>query len=191
MSDRPEAKAIVGLLADADRRRVLAAVELGADSFDRVTAATGLPEHRCVKALGKLVDGRIVVLVDGLYFVQGEAFAHAAREALRRPRSTEHEDEPADLRRVLDAFVRDGRVAAIPAAPNKRRIVLAWLARRFEPGVRYPEVDVTAMLEGHAEDAVTLRRYLIDESFLDRSHGEYWRCGGTVDVAPPDRRPAE
>jgi len=24
-----------------------------------------------------------------------------------------------------------------------------------------------------------MRRYLVDEQFLDRSNGEYWRCGGS------------
>ena len=47
---------------------------------------------------------------------------------------------------------------------------------------------MTAMLDGHAEDAVTLRRYLIDESFLDRRDGLYWRSGGTVDAT--EERPA-
>ena len=72
----------------------------------------------------------------------------------------------------------------MPASAAKRRVLLDWLARGFEPGRRYAEIDVTAMLDGHAEDAVTLRRYLIDESFLDRSEGLYWRSGGTVDVSP-------
>ena len=30
------------------------------------------------------------------------------------------------------------------------------------------------------DDYVALRRYLIDEGFLDRDHGEYWRSGGSV-----------
>ena len=33
-------------------------------------------------------------------------------------------------------------------------------------------------------DYAALRRYLVDEEFLSRSHGEYWRTGGTV---PPSR----
>ena len=33
-----------------------------------------------------------------------------------------------------------------------------------------------------ADDFVTLRRYLVDEGFLDRSDdsGDYWRAGGSV-----------
>ncbi len=30
------------------------------------------------------------------------------------------------------------------------------------------------------DDVAMLRRYLVDEGFLDRDHGVYWRTGGTV-----------
>ena len=33
-------------------------------------------------------------------------------------------------------------------------------------------------------DYVTVRRYLVDESLLDRDGGEYWRSGGWLDAAP-------
>jgi hypothetical protein len=29
------------------------------------------------------------------------------------------------------------------------------------------------------DDVAALRRYLVDEEFLDREAGEYWRSGGT------------
>ena len=193
MADRPGAKpdltaldagTIVGLLADADRRRVFAAIELGAGTLADVIAATGLPDFRVAKALGKLVDAGVVTTTDASLAVDGDAIARSARQALQRPPSTEHAAEPPAIRKVLDAFVHGGRITAMPASAAKRRVLLDWLARGFEPGRRYAEIDVTAMLDGHAEDAVTLRRYLIDESFLDRSEGVYWRSGGTVDVSP-------
>ena len=193
MADRPggatpddatlDANTIIGLLADADRRRVLAAIELGAGTLDEATSASGLPDFRAAKALGRLVDAGLVTTAGRTLAVDGDAIAGAARRALQRPPSTEHETEPAPIRKVLDAFVRDGRITGMPASPSKRVVLLDWLARRFEPGRRFPEADVTAMLDGHAEDAVTLRRYLIDQQFLERRDGIYWRAGGTVDVS--------
>jgi hypothetical protein len=179
-----DAGGIVGLLADADRRRVFAAIELGAGTLEEAIAATGLPDVRVAKALGKLVDAGLVAAAGRPFAVDGGAISHAARQARQRPPNTEHAAEPPAIRKVLDAFVRDGRIASMPASASKRRVLLDWLARRFEPGRRYAEVEVTTMLGGHAEDAVTLRRYLVDESFLDRSKGMYWRSGGTVDVSP-------
>ena len=178
----PDANTIVGLLADDDRRRVVAAIELGAGSLADAVVAADLPEHRVAKALGKLLDSGLVTTASGGSFaVDGDTIRRAARQALQRPPSTEHEAELPAVRKVLEAFVRDGRITSMPAAAGKRRTLLDWLARQFEPGHRYLEAEVTAMLEGHAEDPVTLRRYLVDESFLDRSHGMYWRSGGTVE----------
>ena len=54
------------------------------------------------------------------------------------------------------------------------------LAQEFEPGRRYSEPMVNLMLGKWHEDTAALRRYLVDEGFLDREAGEYWRSGGTV-----------
>ena len=56
----------------------------------------------------------------------------------------------------------------------------------FEIGVRYPERDVNAMLRAFHDDVATLRRYLVDEHFLSRDAGVYWRSGGSVDVREGD-----
>ena len=32
------------------------------------------------------------------------------------------------------------------------------------------------------EDYAAIRRYLVDEGFLARERGEYWRTGGRVDL---------
>jgi hypothetical protein len=77
---------------------------------------------------------------------------------------------------LLHAFVRDGRLTSLP---SRRRTLLlaacALLADRFERGRRYPEREVNELLADDAPDVATLRRLLIDEGFLDRDHGSYWR----------------
>lgn len=177
-----DAGALVGLLADDDRRAVFAALTLGASGLDDVARATGLSADRAGKALARLVDGGLVVASDdGRLVVLGAAFQRAARKALARPTRDEHAGEPDDDRRkVLDAFVRDGRITALPAARSKRRLLLDWVAQDFEPGQRYSEARVNAILERRHPDPATLRRDLVDEELLDRDAGEYWRMGGTV-----------
>jgi hypothetical protein len=178
----PDAKTIIGLLADADRRIVLAALELGATTLEDAAKAGNLPVHRAAKAVGKLVDSGLVSSdVDGGFRVSSDAFAEAARSWLARPPSEEHAGEPPDRRRVLEAFVRDGRIISMPTAPAKRSILFDWLAGNFEVGVHYSEAEVNERLEGHVEDHVSLRRALVDEGLLDRDNGTYWRSGGTVD----------
>jgi hypothetical protein len=180
-ANRLDAGALVGLLADDDRRRVVAALTLGATGLEDVARAAGISADRAGRALARLVDGGLVVAEDdGRLVVDGDAFRRAAREARARPPRAEHADEPADRRKVLDAFVRDGRITSIPAAHSKRRVLLDWVAQDFEPGRRYTEAQVNAILERRHPDTASLRRYLVDEDLLDRAAGEYWRIGGTV-----------
>ena len=56
------------------------------------------------------------------------------------------------------------------------------MARTFEPGHRYPEREVNDVLRTFWADYAALRRYLVDEGFLDRADGVYWRAGGTVET---------
>ncbi|MGH9135219.1 MAG: DUF2087 domain-containing protein [Ilumatobacteraceae bacterium] len=179
-----DAGRLVGLLADDDRRRMFAAVELGGSTLDSAARLAGLPTGRAAKALSSLAGAGLVVQGDdgGLHVV-GAAFQVAARGALSRPPSDEHADQPDAKRRVLDAFVRGGRLTQIPTSRQKRLVVLDWLAQEFEPGRHYSEAMVNLVLGKRHADTAALRRYLVDEGMLDRAGGEYWRTGGTVEVA--------
>jgi hypothetical protein len=79
----------------------------------------------------------------------------------------------------LRPFLRDRVVATMPAKATRRRALLNEVALAFEPGVRYPEREVDVFLRGIFADHATLRRYLVDEWFLDRAAGIYWRTGGS------------
>ena len=79
------------------------------------------------------------------------------------------------------AFIRAGRITAIPAKRTRRRLLLNEVAQAFEPGRRYPEAAVDEILKQVFDDHCALRRYLVDEEFLSRTaDGVYWRAGGTV-----------
>ena len=81
---------------------------------------------------------------------------------------------------MLRAFVVDGRLQSIPVAAAKRAVILDWLAQEFEPGKTYSEKMVNLILGKRHADTAALRRYLVDQGFLDRAEGQYWRSGGTV-----------
>ena len=176
----PSAAAITGALADDLRRRVFAAVQLGAATLDAVASAAGVTSAQAGKALGKLAEVGVVAATGGSLTVPPGVFQQAAREALARPARAEHDDQPAEARRVLDHFVVGGRLESIPTARTKRLVVLNWLAQRFEPGRRYSEAVVNATLAEYHPDTAALRRYLVDDDFLTREAGEYWRSGGTI-----------
>jgi hypothetical protein len=96
---------------------------------------------------------------------------------------------------VLRRFISKGRLLAIPAARGKRLVVLDHLAGLFEPGRRYPESEVNELLKRYHDDYAMLRRYLVDDGFLDRADEPapsgsrsikmYWRTGGSVELEPP------
>jgi hypothetical protein len=86
------------------------------------------------------------------------------------------------VHKVLRAYLSGGRLRSIPRPGAKRRIVLDYLATRFEPGVRYPEAQVDDVLREYHDDFAALRRHLVDEGLLSREGDLYWRSGGWVDV---------
>jgi hypothetical protein len=88
-----------------------------------------------------------------------------------------------DEREVLGRFFTGTRLQEIPAHNSRRRVVLERLAQEFEIGLRYTEKEINSMLQVFHPDYASLRRYLVDEGFLSRADGSYWRTGGRVEVS--------
>ena len=83
---------------------------------------------------------------------------------------------------VLRAFVRpDGSLVSIPTKIAKRLVVLDLIAQEFAVGEVYEETEVNTRVRAFHDDVAALRRYLVEEGFMDRRDGRYWRSGGTVD----------
>jgi hypothetical protein len=177
----PSAASLAGLLADDDRRAVFAALVLGSTTLGAVCATTGLDEAAAGKALARLVNGGLVERSPdvGLRLV-GSRFGEAARAAAVPRTDAVPPGTPAAEARVRRAFFSEGRLVSIPARQAKRRVVLDVLVQEFEPGRRYSEATVDAALGRWYEDSTTLRRLLVDEGFLSREGGVYWRTGGSV-----------
>lgn len=174
--------AVVGLLAQPDRLQVVAALALGAETLDAIAAAARLTQPAARKALQRLVAARMVdaraATVDrsATYRLRAENLRATARaRAARR-------GVPGDEREVLRNFIREDRLTSIPTSRAKRLVILDYLAARFEPGRTYPERDVNALLGAVHPDFAALRRYLVDEGFLERRDGFYWRSGGSFEV---------
>jgi hypothetical protein len=180
-----DAASLAGLLAEDGRRRVVAALVLGATTVEDVIAVTGLGTRVVVTALGRLVSGGLVVVQDeGQHALVLDAFREAARSSRTAPTAdTRIAGGTEEEAKVLRAFVRDGQLISIPTSRSKRLVLLNLMAAMFEPGLRYEEWEVNALLRRWHPDSAALRRYLVDEDFLGRDHGEYWRTGGTVDTA--------
>jgi hypothetical protein len=169
----PERLAIAGILARADA------------SASRLADELGLPLKRVRSHLNRLSAAGIARLREDRtgYRLDPETLRWAA-EQVGPPRDAgmalgaASEDEEA----VLRTFFRNGRLTEVPQKRAKRLIVLERIALEFEPGRRYDEKEVNAVVGRLFNDHAAIRRYLVDEGFLDRDHGVYWRAGGRVDV---------
>ena len=60
--------------------------------------------------------------------------------------------------------------------------MLDHLAQSFDPGQTYTEAEVNHVLNDFHPDHAALRRYLVENDFMTRKEGHYWRSGGTFEV---------
>ena len=165
-----DARTLVGLLAEPERRAIAAAMILGASTRRDIAESAGLDEKTVIDGLARMERGGLVEHDGDRWWILGEAFKLAARKGA-----------PAD-RSEIHGSLLDGRLVRMPTKRSKRLDLLDHLAQRFEPGRRYSEREVNASLVAVSDDTATLRRYLVDEGFLDRADGVYWRSGGTIDL---------
>lgn len=181
----PHPASLLALLVAGDRLPVVAALVLGSTTVAEIAARTDLPVRDVLRVLTRLESA-------GLASVRGQEWSlhvDVLREAVtsnrwpaQPPPATDEVATSAKSAAVLRAFVRDGKLLHIPAQHSKRLVVLDYLAREFEPGVRYAETEVNEKLSTHHPDYAALRRYLVEEDFLAREGGIYWRAGGSVEI---------
>jgi hypothetical protein len=176
---------IVRALADPERVAIAGALARAEHTADELAAELDLDPRRVMAQLGKLTAaGVTAVAEDRRTYHLDVTTLRAAAEIVGPPRdaglalgaATDDEEQ------ILKTFFRNGRLTEIPMKRSKRRIVLERVALEFEPGRRYDEKEVNVIVGAFFTDHASLRRYLVDEGFLDRDHGEYWRTGGRVDV---------
>jgi hypothetical protein len=173
---------LLSLLASDDRLRVFAALVLGATSADEISLRAGLPVKHVLRALSQLARGGLASREGTAWGAVPMVLRRCVAAVLPQPPPEDLGDRPAAEAAVWRSFMRDGRITSMPAHRAKRQVLLDHVARVFEPGARYRESEVNALLRVFYDDHATLRRYLVDGGFLSRDHGEYWRSGGTVDI---------
>jgi hypothetical protein len=176
---------ILRALADPDRLAIAGLLAGGERTVAELRTALGLPDKRLRMHLTKLAAAGVARLAEDrtTYRLDPETLRWAAEQVgpprkANMPLGAATEDEEA----VLNTFFRNRRLTEIPTKQAKRRIVLERIALEFEPGRHYDEKEVNAIVGAFFGDHAALRRSLVDEGYLDRDHGQYWRAGGRVDV---------
>ncbi len=187
-SDEASPRAVLGLLGGEARRRVVAAMILGARTIGAIRISTALDDNEITRALERLVDGGLVERAgSGELQIADGVFESVARQASKLRSAVTPEDLGATGDQIVamrNWMTEDGRLKGIPAQRAKRLPILDFLAGRFEPGTVYSESRVNLMLGEFHHDTAAWRRQLVDEEFLERRDGFYWRAGGTYLVEP-------
>jgi len=76
-------------------------------------------------------------------------------------------------KKVIETFMRQGRLTQMPAQRSKQQILLERLAEEFEPGREYTEREVNRILVEFYDDVAVLRRGLVDQGLMERAEGVY------------------
>lgn len=173
---------LLGHLADESRLRTFAAVLLapeGPPDTATVARLAGLPVAETLRLLARLESAGLVGRTDTGWTAYPEVLRQAVAAQSPRRESIDHGTSDPGEAAVLRVFMPAGQLTQIPAQRSKRLVVLDQIVRVFEPGRRYTEKEVTVALKAFHPDHASLRRYLVDEGFLSREDGVYWRSGGT------------
>ena len=170
------------IVLDPDRLAVLGMAALGPLDIEKTAHALSMTVGQVRRAVSRLVEAGLLdpdLALD-------RAALRAVAEALpgEEPVATSVVEGPwtSEERQLLGRYFVGSRLTEIPAQAQRRKVVLERLAHEFEPGVRYREKEVNSILVAFHPDYAALRRYLIDEGFLTRADGSYWRSGGRVEV---------
>lgn len=182
------------LLLDLDRLAVAGALATRASTTDELVEATGRARRTVLVAIGDLRGAGLVRQAGDRYELDVAALRAAARDAAE----AEIPMDPVigfgmsdEEQQVLGRYFSGRVLNEIPVQRARRLVVLQRLALEFDPGRRYTEAEVNAILGAFHPDWSTLRRGLVDEGFLDREPrgggNLYWRSGGRVTDLPPTR----
>ena len=97
------------------------------------------------------------------------------------------QEDPAYEAKVRRAYLREGRLVALPARERKRRVILRFLVDEvFPDDSPIAEPEVNARLARWHPDFAALRRYLVDAGLAARDGMIYRRVRpSSLAEAPP------
>lgn len=172
------------LTLDPTRLAVIGQLAIGPRTALEIAAATDLDERAVLGVLGVVVSAEFAEVRGGRYHLHTDRLRAlgSARTGPKIVDASVYHGMTDDEQVVLGRFFSGTRLTQIPLHRSKRRIVLERLSLDFEPGVVYPEAVVNETLARRHPDYASLRRYLVDEGYLQRGEGKYWRSGGRVDA---------
>jgi predicted transcriptional regulator len=172
-------------LADENRLKIVGLLAQRPYTVEKLAEALNLGVSTTSHHLSRLAKaGLVASRTDGHYYVyslQTTALKDMAQHLLQEdalPKLSADVGEDAFERKVLASFVdAEGRITSFPAQEKKHLVLLRYVVKAFDPGVRYAEKQVNEILSRFNEDTAALRRNLVDYHLMarERGGGAYWR----------------
>lgn len=135
--------------------------------------------------LSRLADAGLVTAraesYYNLYSLRTEVLSAMAKTILHeaeQPRREESGHLDMFEQRVIATFTSpDGRITAFPVQEKKFLVLVRYVLKAFEPGIKYTEKRVNQLLKEYNEDTARLRRSLVEYKYMAREGGggKYWR----------------
>jgi hypothetical protein len=170
------------LLADEKRLQIVGLLARQDHSVEELAASLNLSQAGVYHHLRRLVKAGLAQAGAGqphpVYSLQLHTLRDMSQQILSRDDLQGPAEDPSldgYDRKVLRDYVAKGRLRTIPRQRKKRNVILRYLMEQFEPGQRYTEPEVKEIINQFHDDHATLRRELVDNSYLARERGVYWR----------------
>jgi len=82
-------------------------------------------------------------------------------------------------KKIIMNYFEEGdtlRLKILPSKEKKKIVVLRKISESFDPSIKYSEKELNEILKSIYDDIATIRRYLIQYGFLDRTKdgSQYW-----------------
>jgi len=124
--------------------------------------------------------GLVNVRADGnirIYQLNARALEALSKDIFAQPNLARLVDnrQLTEEERVLRTWVKNGRIVEIPAQEKKKQVLIRWVASQIDPERRWTEREFSEWLKQFNEDYAFLRRYLVDNGYMARENGIYWR----------------
>lgn len=172
-------------LSDANRLKIVGLLAQGEYSVEQMAEMLDLRPSTVSHHLSRLAKANLVSARSesyyNIYSLETNTLEAMSQRLLARdtlPTVTAEVDLDAYDRKVISNFTdQQGRIKQFPSQQKKFEAILRYVVQDFQPGERYTEKQVNAILARFSEDVASLRRGLIEAKMMSRADDGslYWR----------------
>jgi len=169
------------VFSNESRLKIIGYLANGDKSVGELAELLDLKEPTVSHHLAELKGlGLVNVRAEGnmrIYQLNAKALEALSKDIFAQPNLARLVDnrQLTEEERVLRTWVKNGRIVEIPAQEKKKQVLIRWVATQIDPERRWTEREFSEWLKQFNEDYAFLRRYLVDNGYMARENGIYWR----------------